>query len=298
MKEESNNIKLNEINELKNQIEATKQEIIFLEQCLDDPSDFLKFSSAKIDLAVSTLNESFLSEIKEVEEQISDLRKEHKEKLAKFDKDILEEKEKVRNMLLKLDEEIKTRETKPEKAKEQLPNQGYRYYSNVPALAEEEKKIDTNSSSKVREEKNDGQRLYDSSSSVAKPSTYSIDRATDEEIETLVRELKARKNSRKEIDLPDEPEEPKSYEPEAKVLEGFWEDDLSEETEKPVEEEVEISIEDSSKHAFIIGKFAGDNLLDESGKLIIAKDEIITEEVIAKAEAEGKLVNLIIDMKF
>ncbi|MFA7206940.1 MAG: hypothetical protein WC102_11500, partial [Saccharofermentanales bacterium] len=92
---------------------------------------------------------------------------------------------------------------------------------------------------------------------------------------------------------------------EPKVVEGFWDDeedvlesiDTDSGTTAPGQE-IPDTDEVSSKHAFIIGKFAGDNLFDDSGKLIIAKDEVITEEVISKAEEEGKLVDLIVDMKF
>lgn len=51
------------------------------------------------------------------------------------------------------------------------------------------------------------------------------------------------------------------------------------------------------KYAYIINKVAGDDLYDNSGKLIIAKNEYITEKIIHKAEVEGKFVALVVNMK-
>lgn len=50
------------------------------------------------------------------------------------------------------------------------------------------------------------------------------------------------------------------------------------------------------RYKYISGKAAGQDLYDQDGKLIIAKGEIITSEVIGKAEAEGKLPELIVNM--
>ncbi len=142
------------------------------------------------------------------------------------------------------------------------------------------------------------------------------DGATDDEIEMLVRELKERKFRKMNLEaaanevLREEEVMPVSSNEistgsviEEKVIEGFWEDDEepvmpAHEQEEPQPQSKGSAGDFETKHAFILGKFAGDNLFDGSGKLIIAKDEIITDEVIAKAESEGKLVDLIVDMKF
>ena len=51
------------------------------------------------------------------------------------------------------------------------------------------------------------------------------------------------------------------------------------------------------KYAYVLGKIAGEDLFDKSGKLIIAKNEVITEIVVDKAESEGRLVELVVNMK-
>lgn len=51
------------------------------------------------------------------------------------------------------------------------------------------------------------------------------------------------------------------------------------------------------KLKYIVGKIAGEDLYDDKGNLIIAKDSIITNNVLEKAEKEGKLADLIVDMK-
>jgi|GEM_PF-3722970 len=58
-----------------------------------------------------------------------------------------------------------------------------------------------------------------------------------------------------------------------------------------------ISAEISSiRHKYIVGKVAGDNLYANDGSLIIARNNTITTEVVIKAEAEGKLPELIVSM--
>lgn len=47
---------------------------------------------------------------------------------------------------------------------------------------------------------------------------------------------------------------------------------------------------------YLIGKIAGEDLYDNDGNLIIAKSEVITHEVVEKADSEGKLAELIIKM--
>lgn len=47
---------------------------------------------------------------------------------------------------------------------------------------------------------------------------------------------------------------------------------------------------------YITGKLAGQDLLDANGKPIITKGEVITSEIVARVETEGKLPELIVNM--
>lgn len=51
------------------------------------------------------------------------------------------------------------------------------------------------------------------------------------------------------------------------------------------------------RRKYIVGKVAGEDLLDREGNFIIKKNEIITIETVQLAEKEGKLANLIVNMK-
>jgi hypothetical protein len=50
------------------------------------------------------------------------------------------------------------------------------------------------------------------------------------------------------------------------------------------------------RQKYIVGKIAGEDVYDSTGKLIIAKQSLITGEVVDKADAEGKLAELIVHM--
>jgi hypothetical protein len=50
------------------------------------------------------------------------------------------------------------------------------------------------------------------------------------------------------------------------------------------------------RQKYIVGKIAGEDVYDSSGKLIIAKQSVITGEVVDKADTEGKLAELIVNM--
>ncbi|HBN84426.1 MAG TPA: hypothetical protein DDZ89_11330 [Clostridiales bacterium] len=103
-----------------------------------------------------------------------------------------------------------------------------------------------------------------------------------------------------------EPEE--SVEQEKKVIDGFWETEKTEHTEERIEPkdppQIQLPVTEKggvkpsgNKYAYIINKVAGEDLYDKSGKLIIAKNEYITEKIIHKAEVEGKFVTLVVNMK-
>jgi len=94
---------------------------------------------------------------------------------------------------------------------------------------------------------------------------------------------------------------------EVKIIEGFWDDPQIEEKpkmetpipekEKEKEREKEKENVTGLKNMYIIGKVAGEDLFDNSGKLIVAKNEVITEEIIDKAEKVGNLIELVLEMK-
>lgn len=50
------------------------------------------------------------------------------------------------------------------------------------------------------------------------------------------------------------------------------------------------------RHKYVVGKLAGEDLLDGDGGLIVRKNEMITPGIIDRAEREGKLAELIINM--
>lgn len=52
----------------------------------------------------------------------------------------------------------------------------------------------------------------------------------------------------------------------------------------------------SVRHKYVVGKLAGEDLLDNSGEVIIHKNELITPEIMESAEQEGKLAELIVNM--
>lgn len=53
---------------------------------------------------------------------------------------------------------------------------------------------------------------------------------------------------------------------------------------------------DTVRHKYIVGKLAGEDLLDKNGQIIINKNGLIMPEVVELAEKEGKLPELIIHM--
>lgn len=55
---------------------------------------------------------------------------------------------------------------------------------------------------------------------------------------------------------------------------------------------------ESSKNRYIVGKIAGSDLIDREGHPIVRNGEKITEETVQKADQAGKLVELILHMRF
>ena len=54
---------------------------------------------------------------------------------------------------------------------------------------------------------------------------------------------------------------------------------------------------DSIKSQYIVGKVAGEDLMDSKGRLIISKSQVITSQAVNTAHREGKLAELIVNMK-
>lgn len=63
------------------------------------------------------------------------------------------------------------------------------------------------------------------------------------------------------------------------------------------EEDCLIEQIEAIKFNYIVGKVAGEDLVDLQGNLIIAKFDIITEQVVNHAHHEGKLADLVVNMK-
>lgn len=53
----------------------------------------------------------------------------------------------------------------------------------------------------------------------------------------------------------------------------------------------------SIRNRYIVGKWAGEDLFDEQGRLIVTRDATITPEIVQRAERAGKLPDLIVNMK-
>lgn len=60
-----------------------------------------------------------------------------------------------------------------------------------------------------------------------------------------------------------------------------------------------LAMKDSAlyyKSQFLIGKFVGEDLIDENGKVIAKRNTVITEDIIIEAEQSEKLADLVINM--
>ncbi|MBP1154241.1 MULTISPECIES: hypothetical protein [unclassified Paenibacillus] len=59
----------------------------------------------------------------------------------------------------------------------------------------------------------------------------------------------------------------------------------------PLTEEIELI-----KNQYIVGNKAGEDIYDRNGQIIVSKNSVITSDVVTKAEAEGKMADLIVQM--
>lgn len=82
---------------------------------------------------------------------------------------------------------------------------------------------------------------------------------------------------------------PKPQNSEAKVRD--IKNHLMDKSSKAVTEDI-IQI----RNKYVVGKLAGDNLYDQQGTLIVAKNQVITSEIVDWADQEGKLSELIFNM--
>lgn len=113
------------------------------------------------------------------------------------------------------------------------------------------------------------------------------------------KESPAPEPEKQQVSEPEKQQVPEPATAEKKAAEDFWEEKSEpEKTEKNVPDKTEETKSDpKDKYAYVVGKVAGEDLMDKSGKLIIAKGETITGEVVEKAEKEGKLIELVVGMK-
>ncbi len=102
-----------------------------------------------------------------------------------------------------------------------------------------------------------------------------IDIYEEDDIDEFLQEEVDRKHSKKEPIVP----EKNSF------------SDMEVSDDKPLNSKIE-----EVKYSFIIGKLAGEDLTDEDGNVIISKNNVITDDVIGKAEKSGLLSELIINM--
>jgi hypothetical protein len=70
----------------------------------------------------------------------------------------------------------------------------------------------------------------------------------------------------------------------------------SEESRVNQSPEESIKTVDRNPYSYMIGKIAGEEVLDKSGDTIIKKNETITSDHIQQSQQEGKLTELIINM--
>jgi hypothetical protein len=83
----------------------------------------------------------------------------------------------------------------------------------------------------------------------------------------------------------------------AAAAEGKDEEQAGIEATVPAESSPTVAREISRiRQKYILGKIAGEDLLDSKGNIIIAKNEVITDEIVEKAEREGNLSELILNM--
>lgn len=61
-------------------------------------------------------------------------------------------------------------------------------------------------------------------------------------------------------------------------------------------ERISIPQLDALKRNYIVGKLAGEDLMDRNGRVLITKNTVITEDAMKQAENEGKLAELIVNM--
>ncbi|MCM8710207.1 hypothetical protein M2651_04095 [Clostridium sp. SYSU_GA19001] len=85
--------------------------------------------------------------------------------------------------------------------------------------------------------------------------------------------------------------------------EDFAESEITK-TEENTENKEDCSIEpkliaedfNNIRYKYLVGKIAGEDLFDKNNNVIISKNSIITADVVNKAENEGKLAQLIVNM--
>jgi len=246
-----------EINRYQKEVEDLKAEIELLEKAADQPEPFMDFARSQSLKAVKTIDAMTEQTFAEIEKEGRIISEKHKQKIMELDA----------NMQQGIQYAYKIMNDMLEKTSQPVK----------PVQAPVKEQIQT----PVKEQ-------------ILAPVKEQIIPA--EEPGTAVHEYENKKeDSINEVEYQERPpvEEPGNM----KIIEGFWEEPKAEEqppirTDAPEQNGVAVL-----KNMYVIGKVAGEDLFDKSGKLIIAKNEIITEEVINKAEKEGSLIELVLEMK-
>jgi len=297
-------LKLKQIKELNIEIEELQSDIERMDLQKNQPDGYAEFSKV--------YKENFIKKIREIlEEEINEL-----------DREIANYKERLDNLDTEFEEKALKEKQDTERILEQMVQKITKSKNNQSPSVETAEEIAENPEAKETAEKARAKETVESTNAQEVKETTKSD-----DLDELVDGIKRRKMKKSEDEISDSStvnkesiadentvnqetlaDNDKAKDNE-KVIEGFW-DEIANSGENKISNDSESAISNSdsgekasdgnnkSQYPFIVGKFAGENLMDRSGKLIIAKNEMISEEVVEKAQAEGKLVDLIIDMKF
>jgi len=289
-------LKLKQIKELNIEIEELQSDIERMDLQNDQPDGYAEFAKEYKETFINKVRKMLEDEINELDREISNYKERLENLDTEFEEKALREKQDAERILEQMVQRITKNKNNPSPAVE--------IAAEIKENKEEKESEETKESTKSEEAK----QITDSQEE--------IETKKSDDLDELVDGIKRRKARNPEDDIADKKTDPQEdadgndkVKENEKVIEGFW-DEIAKSDDtgtpdkdgssilNPDKQEKEAEGKSESQYPFIVGKFAGENLMDKSGKLIIAKDEMISEEVVEKAQAEGKLVDLIIDMKF
>jgi hypothetical protein len=269
------------------EIEALKAEINVLEHSADQPDQFLAFASTQSKKTSQGITESIDHEFAGIEEEGRRINERHKQKImdldAKMQQGIQYAYKLMNDMLEKSNQQKPAAPVKP----------------STPNPVENSNYITKEA---VQEEKTPTQEIKNVTiKETVRQETLPDDATSRVETKQQVRQDVQPVIQPNNIDMRQpvfQDIAPVGKAGNVKIIEGFWEEPRQKE-EKPKMKPETAGTSDVTglKNMYVIGKIAGDDLFDRSGKLIIAKNEIITQDVIEKAEREGNLIELVLEMK-